>query len=310
MRYLRLLPALIAASLLAACNSGGGSGLPSTTNNAAPDAGSRASAPVAGFSLIENGTANPSVHIMGTIGSPLYARGAATTRGLLPYNNGLVETSAKFAVVYWGSSDPDGMQTRLNSFVGAVGGSAWLSTTKQYYQIVHGKKTHIGNPSGNFVGSWIDTANAVPQYPTQSQIAGEAARAAQHFGMSGVQFSVVVATEHGHNSSGFGSSFCAYHGSSGTLVYTNLPYMPDAGANCGANIINKGSTGILDGVTIVAGHELAEAQTDPLPPTGWSGNNGEIGDLCAWTNIQNTSFGSQTFPTQPLYSDAKQACEQ
>lgn len=306
-KSLQALPAIIAAALLAACSSGGGSSLPSAPGAGSPVTLLHASAPAASFSLVENGTVNSNVHVMGTLGSPLYARPAT---GILPYNHGLVETKVQFAVVYWGASDPNAVQARLNSFVGAVGGSAWLGTTKQYYQIVGSKKTHISNPSGNFVGSWVDTTNAIPMQPTQGQIAQEAQRAATHFGKSGVQFSVVVATEHGHNSVGFGTQFCAYHGNSGTLVYTNLPYMPDAGASCGANIINKGASGLLDGVTIVSGHELAEAQTDPQPPSGWSGNSGEIGDICAWQNIQNTKFGTLTFPTQPLYSDKTGSCVQ
>ena len=305
MRNLRLLSAFIAAALLAACSSGGGSSLPTTTNSV-PNSVSRVSAG-SDYSLVENGVANPNTHIMGILGSSLNAR---PMTGLLPYNHGLVETKVKFAVVYWGSMDPNGVQPRLNAFLGAVGGSQWLGTTTQYYQIVGTTKTHITNPVGNFLGAWVDNST-IPLHPTDAQIQAEAAKAATHFGQTGVQVSIIVATEHGHNSSGFGTQYCAYHGSkSGPIVYTNLPYMPDAGANCGANIINKGTLGQLDGVTIVAGHEIAEAQTDPIPPTGWSGNQGEIGDLCAWQNIQNTKFGTLTFPTQPLYSDKLPGCVQ
>lgn len=306
---LRLLPAIIAAALLTACGSGGGSGLPSSgpanTALAHPVTSSHS------YSLLENGASVANTHVMGVVGSPLYALNSLfPPAGALPYNGGLVETSVKFVVVYWGSSDPNGLQARLNGFVGAVGGSQWLQNDNQYYQIVSGTKTHITNPSGNFVGSWVDTVNPIPTQPTDAQIQQEAQRAATHFGVSGIQYSILVQTEHGHNSAGFGTQFCAYHGNVGTLVYSNMPYMPDAGANCGANIINKGTIGKLDGETIVAGHEMAEAQTDPQPPSGWSGNSGEIGDLCAWQNIRNTKFGSTTYPTQPLYSDKKPGCVQ
>ncbi len=255
---------------------------------------------------------NPAAHIMGVRGSSLYNHpiGFVRAKGLLPYNGGKVQTKAKLYVVFWGNSDPDGLQARLTGFMGAVGGSQWLGNDNQYYQKSGTKKTHITNPSGNFGGSWVDTTNAIPTHPTDAQVQAEAQRAAAHFGVSGIQTSIVVSTEHGHNIIGFGTQYCAYHGFTASFAYTNLPYMPDAGQNCGANIINPGPNGLLDGVTIVAGHEIAEAQTDPDPPSGWSGNNGEIGDLCAWQNIQNTPFGNTTYPTQPLYSDALPGCVQ
>ena len=45
------------------------------------------------------------------------------------------------------------------------------------------------------------------------------------------------------------------------ITYTNLPYITDAGSSCGEDSVN-GSSGTLDGVSIVEGHELAEAITD------------------------------------------------
>lgn len=69
----------------------------------------------------------------------------------------------------------------------------------------------------------------------------------------------------GHSTPGFGISFCAYHraiAADPNVTYTNLPYMTDAGTNCGNSV--NGSNGKLDGVSIVEGHELAEVITDPL----------------------------------------------
>ena len=43
----------------------------------------------------------------------------------------------------------------------------------------------------------------------------------------------------------------------------------DAGASCGANFVNAGSGGALDGVTIVEGHEYAETLSDQNPGGGW-----------------------------------------
>ena len=95
------------------------------------------------------------------------------------------------------------------------------------------------------------------------------------------------------------------------MSYTNLPYIPDAGPNCGANFISPPSdqTGADEGVTIVQGHEYGESVTDPNPPKGWYNNQqGEIGDICAWTNIQNDPYGPKTYTAQPMFSNASSSC--
>ena len=67
----------------------------------------------------------------------------------------------------------------------------------------------------------------------------------------------------------------------GDIAFTNLPYIPDAGASCGADFVN--GNGPLDGVSIVEGHEYAETVTDQNPAGGWTDNSGaETGDKCAW----------------------------
>src|SRR5437660_976045 len=88
---------------------------------------------------------------------------------------------------------------------------------------------------------------------------------ARHGGHRGtgnsVNTEIVVATPTGHSTPGFGTSFCAYHGAVSAhpnVTYTDLPYMTDAGTSCGENSVN-GANGKLDGVSIVEGHELAEA---------------------------------------------------
>lgn len=99
------------------------------------------------------------------------------------------------------------------------------------------------------------------------------------------------------------------------IAFTDLPYMTDAGASCGQNFVNSGSAGTLDGVSIVSGHEYAEAMTDPQPSTGWVDVNGqENGDKCAWI-APGTPGGSAditlltgTFAVQSLWSNAVDGC--
>ena len=104
-----------------------------------------------------------------------------------------------------------------------------------------------------------------------------------------------------------------YHSSvtsgSETLAYTLIPYTPDAGSACGAGSVT--SPGTLDGVSIVGGHEEAKTQTDPNPGTGWfdASTSGEVGDLCAWTDLADIAFpDGRSYPVQPLYSNAAGGC--
>jgi serine protease len=250
----------------------------------------------------------------------------ATSGGNLTYHGGPIQTAPKIYVVHWGSAsqwgsgDIDGVATYYQNFISGVGGSQWLSSVTQYTQ---SNGLHVGNSAGSYAGTWNDTVDAVPdlskQSTYQSRIAAEAQRAAAHFNDYTASASYVIMIPHGvhvYNFAGNSHSlyaYCAWHSSTsssgGTLAYTNLPYIPDAGASCGVGSVN--SPGTNDGVSIVGGHEQAETETDPQPNTGWlDANNSENGDKCAWTNLQNTSFSTGTFPTQPLWSNSAGGCVQ
>jgi serine protease len=95
--------------------------------------------------------------------------------------------------------------------------------------------------------------------------------------------------------------------SGGYLAYTNLPYITDAGASCGANFNGLGSKA---GITIVGGHEMAETVTDQFPNGGWlDGSGAENGDKCAWIGSGQGASATVTlstgaFPVQSLWSNA------
>jgi serine protease len=290
-----------------------------------------------GWRVIEEG--QPPVMIHPTVDASVQAREAeasevspqprASTAKDLYYHGGVggigVETSPKIYLVLWGSqwngNDPSGEEALLHSFLSGVGGSSWLNSVTQYCQgVARGSYTcsggtHAGNPSGILVAAWYDNASAAPSHPTQSQLAGEAVRAANFFGNTtsaknaSVQY--VIATSHGHNASGFGTQYCAWHSSTGSsdgnIAYTNLPYITDAGASCGANFNNLGAKA---GMTIVEGHEMAETITDQFPNGGWLDSSGaENGDKCAWISSgQGASadirLSTGTFPVQSLWSNA------
>jgi len=262
-----------------------------------------------------------------------HAHGAGHKHGSsnnLSYRGGVggigVETAPKLYIVYWGSqwngNDPSGEASILQSFFGGAGGSRWLNSVTQYCQGVatgtvscNGAGQAAGNPSTLYGGFWYDNASAASSRPSQSQLAAEAVRAAAHFGNTAAgsnnSTQYVIATATGNSSSGFGTQYCAWHSSTsssyGNIAYTNLPYITDAGASCGANFNGLGPKA---GITIVGGHEAAETITDQYPNGGWlDGSGAENADKCAWiTSGQgasaNTTLSTGTFPVQSLWSNA------
>ncbi|MBA3826025.1 MAG: hypothetical protein H0X24_19260 [Ktedonobacterales bacterium] len=254
---------------------------------------------------------------------------AGTTN--LTYHGGTggsgVETGGdKVYLIYWGSqwnsNDPSGEASIQQNFFNGVGGSSWNNSVTQYCQGVssgtvfcNGAGTAATNPSGVLAGVWFDNASAAPNHPSQSQLASEAVRAASHFGNTSASINktvqYVVNTSTRHSSSGFGTQYCAWHSSTnssfGNIAYTNMPYITDAGASCGANFNGLGSKA---GITIVGGHEFGETETDIYPSTGWIDSTGaENGDKCAWISSgqgasANISLSTGTFPVQSLWSNA------
>ncbi len=74
------------------------------------------------------------------------------------------------------------------------------------------------------------------------------------------------------------------------------------GSSCGANFVNPGAAGAIDGVTIVDGHEYAEVITDQFPAGGWTDIQGEENaDKCAWISSghgasQNITLSDRQLP--------------
>lgn len=233
------------------------------------------------------------------------------------YYGGTVLTKPKAYLILWGYKkygDPDKVAALLEAYLKNMGGTGYTNIYTQYYQDISNKTTYVTNPKKQYGGVWDDEKDAVPSNPTDGQVAAESLVGMKHFGYD-VNASYIVATPTGHSSAGFGTSWCAYHSNtysgSNMVSYTNLPYMPDAGGSCGANIIGapKDESSTDEGVTIVEGHEYGESVTDPNPGEGWYNfSYGEIGDACAWTNIQNDTFGKKQYTAQPMYSNATESC--
>lgn len=250
---------------------------------------------------------------------------------LLYSHGGAIEQAAKVYIVYWGPQWSTGFntggyssaqaQTYVHDFFAGVGGSSWANSTTQYCQGVASGTTQCGtagvhpsNPANELAGTWNDTSS-VPSNPTQGDIASEASALASHFGGVSTNADYMVFTPSGYSQNGFGTSWCAYHSSSGNLSYAYVPYQPDAGTSCGMNFVNaldnSYGNGYFDGFSIVGGHEYAETITDPYPSSGWlDGGGSENGDKCAWLSsgqgaAANVNLGGgHSFAVQSLWSNA------
>jgi hypothetical protein len=233
------------------------------------------------------------------------------------------------------TGDAQGIAPDLQAFFSGLGtgGETWSGVMTQYCEGVSvgtqdcpPSAAHVGYPTGGaLAGVWEDTSGASPSSSTGHQLAVEAEAAATHFAnattASNRNAQYVIVSPTGTNPDDYqGGGFCAWHdysgdatldgggGASGPLLaFTNLPYITDAGANCGAGFVN--SPGTLDGVTIVEGHEYAETITDQFPAGGWTDNVGqETGDKCAWISsgqgaAQDISLTTGSFAVQSTWAN-------
>ena len=253
---------------------------------------------------------------------------------------GTQSTNAQGAAVF--SGDPNGMAPDVQAFFSGLGTSneLWSGVLTQYCEGVAvgtvfcpTSSSHVGYPSGGGVlkGVWEDASVASPLNASAGQLGQEAEAAAAHFGNTtaaanrDVQYVIVSPTgthpDHFNTPSG---QFCAWHDytgdsaylgsinqapSGGPVAFTNMPYVTDMGASCGENFVNSGSAGVLDGVTIVGGHEYAETLTDQFPAGGWIDSSGyENGDKCAWISsgqgaAADLALGTGSFAVQSTWAN-------
>lgn len=215
-----------------------------------------------------------------------------------------------------------------------TGAESWSATMTQYCDgplVAVGATScppgapHVGYPTGGaLAGVWYDNSALEPAAATYSDLAGEAISAAAHFGNSTaasnryVQYVVLSAPGLDPDNYRTGA-FCAWHSAmssaAGDVAFTNMPYLMDVGATCGAGFVN--SPGTDDGYSIVEGHEYAETLTDQNPTGGWTDSNGvtgETGDKCAWIRsgqgaAANVAMTDGPFAMQSTFSNDGDQCD-
>ena len=246
--------------------------------------------------------------------------------GPLSYGGGPVEgtfegssAAPRVYIDFWGwQTFPDSESQYLTSFLQGVGGSSWFNTVTQYSVPGHYDRfgdliqsTTIWNVPDLLQGSYESSTTAASLSITSSTsfsnfntaVAAEARNALTHFNNANGVYVIALPPGHWDYST---VNACAYHqfvsANGADVPYIVIPYVSDAGALCGSN---TGPGGALDGVSIVTGHELAEAFTDPAPYSGWADpSHNEVGDACAWQKLGQVALSTGNFEVQGLWSNA------
>jgi len=246
------------------------------------------------------------------------------------------------------TGDPSNAAPYIQAWIKGLGtnGELWSGVMTQYCdgsQVAVGATScpsgapHVGYPNGALAGIWYDNSAAAPSQASGNQLAAEAVKAAGHFGnttqASNRYAQYVILSPTGTHPDGFNTpsgGFCAWHDYNGDttltggaapspygdIALTNMPYVADLGASCGANFVSNS----LDGFSIVGGHEYAETLTDQNPAGGWVNNTGssftgqENGDECAWISSGQgaaalVTFSTGSFAMQSTWSNDTNRCD-
>ena len=227
-------------------------------------------------------------------------------------------------------------------------GELWSGVMTQYCDgplVAKGATTcpagapHVGYPTGGGVlaGVWYDNSAAAPSAANGNQIGAEAVKAAAHFGnttaASNRYVQYIIMSPTGTKPDGFNTpngGFCAWHDYTGDttlsggavnspygdIAFTNMPYVTDAGTSCGQSSVSS----VLDGFSLVGGHEYAETITDQNPAGGWinqtgsSYNGQENADECAWISSGQgasalVAMSTGSFAMQSTWSNDTNRCD-
>jgi hypothetical protein len=275
----------------------------------------------------------------------------------LAYGGGPVQQTPRVYVVFWGPKWNTASHTSAKNYItglftglGLTGkGDSWSGTVKQYGDFT-------GPPALNtsvLAGTWVDTTDTPPSNNSSNPVtldglAEEALNAAGHFNIPDMttQADIVIASQQGtcftpldpaDATSTFagdcgtpqaaGNGYCAFHNADGLdgigkyLPWINLPYQPDAQADCGQGFVS--GFGANAGFSINGAAELMEVITDPiddawLDPADTLDGGGEIADKCIWAGsrwgqnppdpIGNITLNGGSYAMQSLWSNAAGGC--
>lgn len=218
------------------------------------------------------------------------ALGPMDTYTALTYMGGPLLSTVELVSLYWGEfaqADINTMQAWLQGFAGYLSGvAAPIRQEPVLWQY------------GNFaasVGAWHQESPP-PSNATEADVQSLITR------LQGASLLPAFSTNRlflvftlGVTFGGYGTTWCAYHGSWGSGQYFAICPYPSSGG-CG----NANPTQSWQSVT---SHEILEACTDPSVGTGWVEGGEEGGDVCAWEEF------TMPFGTVQRFADNRQlAC--
>ena len=176
----------------------------------------------------------------------------------------------------------------LNTFLSTVGNSPWYNLTTSYYQDIAGVRTHV-TPNVNFAGCTVNTGTLGKTLDTTaanatSQVVAAALTAnALPTDANALYF---VLTSSDISVSGFGTSFCGYHGffaqGATSVKYSFVGDATKFAAGCGVRATSPNTNPAADAMASVVAHELVEAVSDPLLNAWYDSAGNENADKCAW----------------------------
>src|SRR5258708_1404174 len=208
----------------------------------------------------------------------------------LTYRGGPLLPAVEVFTIFWGaqwssSASAQPLMAKINQFFTAILASDVIGQLAEYG--VPGKV--IGH--GRFIGTKVIVPQAPVTSVTDSQIrtllAGWIKAKAGPKNTRNTLYFIylepgVVSIMGGSKSC---QNYCGYHDHVGSIYYGVMPY-----PICGGCLGGKQA---FDALTETSSHELCEAITDPVPGKGWyDDRNGEIGDICAWTDRKSTRLNS------------------
>ncbi len=253
------------------------------------------------------------IHIFPTIDGATTLAPLLADTGSLEYRSGPVMVNPTIYAVFWDpprlqSGAATGMSTAyqpiLKRMLKDYFAHSLDNNNTQYYQTISGITTYIHN-TGTWGGAFVDTAPypasecADPETPgnclTDAQLQYEIRKDMALKGWrAGINHLFLLFTSAGEGSCIDSSNtacaytrYCAYHSAfpnkvGNPIIYTNQPYA-DLTHCQEPSAPSPNGDPAADATASIAGHEVTESITDPLPPSGWvTALGNEIGDLCAY----------------------------
>jgi hypothetical protein len=263
---------------------------------------------------------------------------AAPAGAHLTYHDGPIISNVQVVQVLYGSGSYNAQvagttSPTMGNFFADITSTGLISLMQQYNTNVSGGTNQIfGNgtfgglfqivPSAGNNGSTIDDSNIQSELLAQINAGHLPAPVLDAGGNPNTLYMIYFppgkTITQGGSSSCVGGGFCAYHGTTSSLLgghnvlYGVLPDM-QAGSGCATGC---GTSSVFGNYTSVTSHELVEAMTDAQvgiatvigPPLAWyDSTNGEIGDICNGQQATYVANGT-SYVIQLEFSNSANNC--